>query len=46
MPIRHVYAHAMREEEDDLSFVEFASDESPGRPQPAPALAAIEGGAG
>jgi hypothetical protein len=41
-----VYAHAMREEEDDLSFVEFAREVGPGRPYAAPALRAIDGGRG
>jgi hypothetical protein len=31
-----VYAHAMREEESDLSFLEFGRDRGPGRPYTAP----------
>ena len=33
-----VYAHAMREEESDLSFLEFGRDSGPGRPYTAPIL--------
>jgi len=34
---------ALREEEDDLPFLEFDRAPSPGRPDAAPALSVIEG---